>query len=366
MVLKKEGGKKMNKRIIFFIGNLLIYFIAFAQTPTNDPHWQLKWEDQFNNFNSSKWLIGKYGDHYGEPQLYLETNVQTFNGNLVIKISNYPVRCPNPAPSQVGEAGTCTPEKLYQYTSGWIETKEAYKTQYGYIEARIKLPFKRVGNKSWGFWPAFWTFSSGATNAAEIDIFEMFGGEYKEPNTLNTCIHRHYDFNEHMGCAHTFANFDYTEWHTYAIEWNANRIIWYLDGKAIRTTCNHQIIGPIRIILNLAIQSQSKYYPPTSPPFTAYMYVDYVKVYCLQCDKSTPLTINNLTDLANYDYKVKKSITINPITIPAGNNICLRANDFIELKPGFEVQTGREMYLDVTPCEPCIPIAQEIPRGGGE
>jgi hypothetical protein len=75
-------------------------------------------------------------------------------------------------------------------------------------------------------------------------------------------------------------------------------------------------------------------------------------VYQLRCDKNTPLTINNLTNLANYDNKVKKSITINAITIPAsGNNICLRANDFIELKPGFEVQKGRDVYLDVSPCE---------------
>jgi len=41
----------------------------------------------------------------------------------------------------------------------------------------------------------------------------------------------------------------------------------------------------------------------------------------------------------------------NATAIPANNNITLRAADFIELKPGFEVQTGRELYLDVTPCE---------------
>jgi len=39
------------------------------------------------------------------------------------------------------------------------------------------------------------------------------------------------------------------------------------------------------------------------------------------------------------------------IRTSVGNNITLRATDFIELKPGFEVQTGRELYLDVTPCD---------------
>jgi hypothetical protein len=48
---------------------------------------------------------------------------------------------------------------------------------------------------------------------------------------------------------------------------------------------------------------------------------------------------------------VQKSITLSgATTIPAGSNISLRATDFIELKAGFEVPTGRELYLDVTPC----------------
>lgn len=41
----------------------------------------------------------------------------------------------------------------------------------------------------------------------------------------------------------------------------------------------------------------------------------------------------------------------NATNIPANSNISLRATDFIELKAGFEVQTGRELYLDVAPCE---------------
>jgi beta-glucanase (GH16 family) len=185
----------------------------------------------------------------------------------------------------------------------------------------------------------------------------MWSADYKEPNKLNTCIHHHYDFNEKLGMSHTFANFNYTDWHTYAIEWNANRIIWHLDGKAIRTMSNHGIVDRIRIILSTGMDKK------LSPTFAEYMYVDYVKVYQLKCDKNTPLTINNLTDLANYDNKVKKSITINPVTIPAGSSITLRANDFIELKPGFEVKTGRELYLDVSPCEFTI---NSVPIGGGE
>ena len=78
----------------------------------------------------------------------------------------------------------------YSYTSGYIESKEAFNTQYGYIEAQIQLPH------DYGFWPAFWTFvGSGLpsnSNAAEIDIFEMTGSDAKAPHIVGTNIHKDY------------------------------------------------------------------------------------------------------------------------------------------------------------------------------
>jgi hypothetical protein len=119
---------------------------------------------------------------------------------------------------------------------------------------------------------------------------------------------------------------------------------------AIRTLSNHKVVDYSRIILNLAIQANSKYHPPTSGSWAEYMYVDYVKVYQLKCDKGT--AVNEISNFNTYNYAVKKSITMsNATTIPSGSNISLRATDFIELKPGFEVQTGRTLYLDCTPCD---------------
>jgi len=343
----------MNRIILLSIFGLST-ILAFSQSPTNDPHWQLKWEDNFNTFDNVKWIKMEYGRHGDEPQLYLADQVWTGGGNLVIELNNNKVQCPSTPPwPPSGACGKCTSDKWYNYQSGWIETKTNYNVQFGYIEARIKLPFRRVGNKSWGFFPAFWSWQGDlkpVSNQAEIDIFEVFGGEYKEPNTINTCIHRWYNNNNgDQGRSHTFSNFDYTDWHTYAIEWDKDRIVWYLDNKAIRTTVNHLIVDPVRIILNLAIQSQSYYLPPTSPTFKEYMYVDYVKVYSLKCDKNTVVT--QIPNFNTYNYAVKKSISLsNTTTIPANSNITLRATDFIELKAGFEVPLGRELYLDVSPC----------------
>ena len=354
----------MNRTIVFFIGWLLICHTAFTQTPSYTPidlHWQLKWEEHFNTFNTARWLKAEYSDHYyKDEQLYRAKNVWVQNGNLVIEINNIKDTCPNPHPPEVPAAcGPCTAGKKYNYTSGWVATTPAYNTQFGYIEARIKLPFVRKNNKSWGFWPAFWTFIGAdvppPTNVAEIDIFEMFCGNYKKPNKFFTCLYTCYlaqnpNCEDDFGITLEFSDFDFTDWHTYAIEWNANRIIWYLDGKVIRSQNDHGIVNPVRIILNLALQSYSGFLPPTSPAFQEYMYVDYVKVYQLKCDKTT--VVNEISNFNTYNYAVKKSITMsNATTIPSGSNITLRATDFIELKSGFEVQTGRELYLDITPCD---------------
>jgi beta-glucanase (GH16 family) len=218
----------------------------------------------------------------------------------------------------------------------------------------MRIPFRK------GLCSSFWTFrhEGATTNAAEIDIVETFSGEYKYSNIINTCIHKCYpsvtpNCVSNYGVKHDLPNFDYSDFRTYALEWDANRMIWYVDGKAIRTLANHKIVDPVRIILNLAIQSESKYYPPPTGSWSEYMNVDYVKVYSLKCDKNT--VVNEISNFNTYNYAVKKSITLSgATTIPAGSNITLRANDFIELKAGFEVPIGRELYLDVSPCTKVI------------
>ena len=330
------------------------YFI-YAQTPTHnpiDPHWQLKWEDNFDTFNSNIWAKADTAARGNpqRPQLYLANQIWVSGGNLVIALNNTPITCPTPAPDTHWVCEQCTSGKTYNYRSGHMQSKSPYKPQYGYIEERIKFPYKE--GKKWGFWPAFWTnvWSGQNTNAADFEIVEIFHRN-NPPDHFQIGTARTY--NPHDGDGPFFiypSNFSYADWHTYAIEWNKDRVIWYLDGKAIASVNNHRIVDPTSLILNLDVIPENAYLPQTSPYFEEKMYVDYVKVYQLKCDKNT--VVNDITNFNTYNYAVKKSITLsNATTIPAGSNITLRANDFIELKPGFEVQTGRELYLDVSPCE---------------
>ena len=292
----------------------------FGQAPSNDRHWQLAWEDNFNSIDTTIWEVVNNFDHYGEPQMYRMKNVSVRNGNLMLTVK----------------------EEVYRehnYTSGWVESKKDYNTQFGYIESRIKLPYGH------GFWPAFWTFvGSGVkdnTNAAEIDIFEMLGGAIPNPNTISTNIHLSYPNNNPYRMDIKPKNFNYTDWHTYGIEWSPSMLIWYVDGVPVRFFPNHGIIDPVRIILNLAIEPS--YTPNSNTPFPSEMRVDFVKVYELKSDVKTIIYIFNY-NFSTTDKKSKKGILMRGSS--KNPNLYLRIADGVLIN---EDSKASKLFIDISP-----------------
>lgn len=321
------------KSVIFFL-MFLFSLTTNGQTPANDPHWQLLWEDNFNSLNPDIWLIENDCDHFGEPQLYKTNNVTISNGNLVLTVKQEQTNVPT---------SWCNSANIHYYTSGAVQSSQAYNTQYGFIEAKIYLPY------GYGFWPAFWTFVGAGisgTNAAEIDIFEMLGSQ--PSTTAGTNIHKNYsDPNDPMPSDYFFVGSYAYSWHTYAIEWSPSKIIWYVDGYPARLAPNHGIVDPVRIILNLAIEPGAL--PNSSTPFPSEMLVDYVRVYELKKDCNNFINSCNY-DFSSYDNKLKNFIKIGEggcsNSIPVGSDIILRASQFIEITGDFEVPIGASFYAD--------------------
>ena len=325
---------------------------SFSQIPQTDSHWQLKWVDNFNIHDPYMWSISNNRVHQEEPQLYMNYNVWCENGNLVLRVNNLQETCPHNIPR---EYPNCLSDITYFYTSGRVETMPAYAIRFGYVEARIKVPHYD------GLWPAFWTLIKQGLNyqdpgrsASEIDIFEIYAHKNKKKqNHLETNLHHIYNNAIEPSTTflqeHVLKNFNYTDWHKYAIEWDPVKIIWYVDDTPIRTTYNHGIMDSVRLIMNVAIVSDGQYWPETTPYFARHMLVDYVKTYSLSCNEQE--TVYEIPDFSVYDYSVKKYIKLGSgTTIPSGTNICLRARNYIELLPGFEVPAEGRLYLDVSPC----------------
>lgn len=340
------------KHFVIQLFFLFTGYVLFAQTPANDPHWQLVWDDDFNTIDPNKWDIYDWAHgHYVENQIvinhtiFLADNVTVSNGNLEITTKNITTYCPVNPPSIYGSVPICQ-NGTYPFSSGWVSSKQAFNTQYGYVESKIKM------SHGYGYWPAFWTFIgdgvSNSSNAAEIDIFEMLSN--LPSNVVTTNIHWTYDPftpDPDVGQKHLLNNFDYTNWHTYAIEWTPSKIIWYVDGRVIRNMPYHNIVDPIKIIFSSIIDHS---HPPNfSTTFPLKMFVDYVKVYEVKKDCNNLINACNY-NFSNYDNQVKNSITIGnggcTNSINSGDNVTIRASEFINLSGNFSVPLGASFYAD--------------------
>ena len=341
----------MKKKYILTVLVGLLNLPVFSQHPPLDQNWDIVFEDNFNTFNSALWRKDDciHGD---EPQHYIPNNVVIENGQLVLIAKNENYICTKPNCN-------CN-NSTFNYTSGQIASNYGLERKYGYYEIYAKLPSYNA------FFPAFWLWNASKTPPNcwynEIDIMEAAGCV---PSWVSSNYQVTFDCLEEKRVAKRYpCNYANGSYHWYGVEWDSEKITWYVDRKTVRQIPNNGkgigIQHSLNIYINLAL------YPPPNTPgweectcylenndnFPAKMYVDQANGYKLKYDCNKNETINNFNDFSNYIYKVKKSITLGGgTTLPAGSNIFLRATDYIELQNGFTVANGAELYLDNNPCD---------------
>lgn len=180
--------------------------------------YKLVWNDEFSGQKVSSdwtWEVQPAGWVNNELQNYVQEDqvAEVSNGTLKIHLLN--------------DGGTIKSARLYaRKSTGW---------QYGYIEARIKLPQGK------GTWPAFWmmpvNFNNDWPASGEIDIMEAVG---YQPNRVWSTIHcTKYN---NTGTATESANRSvadlYADFHTYALEWTTEQLTFYVDGQKLLTYAN--------------------------------------------------------------------------------------------------------------------------------
>jgi beta-glucanase (GH16 family) len=144
------------------------------------------------------------------------------------------------------DAGKCL-TGYCAFVSGRFDTHGKVAFQYGFIEARIKMP---AGS---GNHPAFWMLGDninqvGWPYSGEMDIAEIRGNEpmtttsathYSTVNSPNTCCTNHQYKVAALGVgADTSAGY-----HTYAVAWMPNSISYYVDNRLISTTTPSNLGG---------------------------------------------------------------------------------------------------------------------------
>jgi beta-glucanase (GH16 family) len=178
---------------------------------------------------------------------------------------------------------------------------------------------------------------------------------------INTS-HLHYDVTSGSGWTTLHQNYiypinDYFMYHTYGLEWSPNKIIIYVDGVVVNNIQNPQISNAKHIIFNIAllengVNGVDLIYPYTG--ITATLLVDWIKVYTLDSDCSNSIWTCNY-NFNNHDYKVKNVISIGGSgcsnSLTSGQNITLRAKDYVIINGDFSVPIGAELYIDCnSPC----------------
>merc|ERR1712232_1160302 len=171
-----------------------------------------------------------------------------------------------------------------KYTSGKIQTRNMGDWGPGVrVEVRAKLP---VGV---GTWPAIWMMPTewnygGWPESGEIDIMESVGrAPGKVFGTIHTGAYNHMRGTQKGKSFYT----DFSEWHTYALDWYEDRLEWFADGNLYNTFAPDNIYDSAKwpfnrrfyLILNLALGGNLGGH--ISFDDEQVMEVDYARVFCL-------------------------------------------------------------------------------------
>ena len=235
--------------------------------------YQLVWHDEFNEgteLNAADWTHEVQKDHWVNNELQNYVNHVTPKGRYVTEVMDGTLRI-----HCFKEDGKIYSGRVYAHVkSGWT---------YGYIEASIKLP------KGKGTWPAFWmmpvNFKSWPADG-EIDIMEEVG---YHPDYVSSSLHAnaHVHSNNTQVTHEMYCKGAEGEFHTYAIEWTAQNITTFVDGKE-QLSYDNRGLGrddwpyndPFYVIFNLAWGGDwggQQGVDENALPVT--MEVDYVRVF---------------------------------------------------------------------------------------
>ncbi|MBF9234419.1 family 16 glycosylhydrolase [Microvirga alba] len=158
-----------------------------------------------------------------------------------------------------------------RYASGLLSSARSFSFTYGYAEIRARVPQGR------GLWSAFWLAPTDQSWPPEIDIMEVLG----------------HDTRANFVTAHTrrFLRASMSQFriptpdlsaafHTYAVKWTAEELVWYFDGRSVtRMPTPSDMHRPMYMIVNLAVGGSWPGVPDSSTRFPADLRVDRIRVF---------------------------------------------------------------------------------------
>jgi beta-glucanase (GH16 family) len=267
--------------VVGIIGILIISAYANADTYPDPSEWELIWQDDFvgEELDNSKWTRCKRGNPDWKNTMSNDSRLLKIkDGVLHLRGIVNDKKDEDPAP---------------YLTAGVASTKFSF--QYGKVQ--IKARFKSAQ----GAWPALWMLGNEKRWPAngEIDLMEHLNFDHKVYQTV------HSEYTVKIDKTNTpkkggTAKIKRDDWNTYGCEWDANKIIFTVNGQPTHTYPRVPVKGEKQWPFNqpfyfvLSMQIGGKWVNgsgPTNPShYPAGMEVDYVRVYSR---KKTPPPASN-------------------------------------------------------------------------
>jgi beta-glucanase (GH16 family) len=260
---------------------------------------KVTFDDEFNSLSLWNGKSGTWDTTYWYDE---DKNGSTLNGNneleKYINVNYGPTASVKPWTVANGvltlHADKASPDIAqalggFQYTSGMINTYHSFSQEYGYFEMKAQLPAGK------GLWPAFWLLPEDGSWPPELDVMEVLGND---PTKLYTTVHSNATGQHTMAGVNGGTTVADTSagYHTYGVDWEADKITFYFDGKQVfQTDTPADMHKPMYMIANLAVGGNWPGSPDASTHFPADMKIDYIRAY-----DSNPYTNGGaLPDTAN-------------------------------------------------------------------
>ncbi len=168
-------------------------------------------------------------------------------------------------------------DERYEYVSGIVtsddEQESGFSFQYGYVEGRLHVPSGK------GLWSAFWMLPASHESRPEIDIAEILGDA---PDTVEMHAHGVDSSGDRVSSGQDWSEPGFADdWHVYAIDWNPDRVVWYVDGIERWRLGDQDLVPaePLYLVTNLAVGGDWPGAPDASTEFPAVLELDYVRVW---------------------------------------------------------------------------------------
>lgn len=278
--------------LLITLGSTVITSNAKQSSPPIPGDWQLVFEDNFDYLDTTKWNTDLPDERISvgskDACFFIPENVQVKDGKLELISRKQKLQLQNRNGKTIKK----------NYSSGQINSFAKFTPQYGYFEARMKLPLSK------GLWPAFWlmpnrispkiwsTFRKDDGQGMEIDIMEHLT-EWG-PNRFHYAAHWDGYRHARKSISGFYSKSSTDDYRNFGLYWGKNILIWFIDGQEVYRWQSERVADiPLHLILSTQMGGWATDHIEDLPAIT---YVDHVKVWSGE-PKPNPV----------YDYDTKEA-----------------------------------------------------------